>query len=192
MTDNAQLSDIALVEQAQRELPYRSTAYELLMKRHQSYLYRLIFASLKDSDESQDVLQDVLVRVYKGLPAFERKSAFRTWLTTIAINRCNTRHEKIKRDKQIKELLQGQIQIEPEYEPAQEPDSEEFGALIRGLNYQERQILSLRFIGELDLKEIADIVGLALSATKMKYYRSLEKIKQQREGPPCKHSVHDH
>ena len=181
MTDPSHLNDVALVEQAQRELPYRATAYELLMKRHQSYLYRLIFASLKDADESQDVLQEVLVRVYKALPAFEGKSAFRTWLTTIAINRCNTRHEKIKRERQIKELLQGQIEAEPEYEPALEPDSEEFGTLIRGLNYQERQILSLRFIGELDLKEIADIVGLALSATKMKYYRSLEKIKQQRE-----------
>lgn len=181
MSDLNSLDDVALVAQAQRELPYRSAAYECLMKRHQPYLYRLIFASLKDPDDSQDVLQEVLVRVYKSLPAFQGKSAFRTWLTTIAINRCNTRHERMKREMQIKELLKGQVSHEPEYEPATEHSPEEFGFLMQGLNYQERQILSLRFIGDLELKEIADIVGMALSATKMKYYRALEKIKKQRD-----------
>lgn len=181
MPDISTNSDEQLVLQAQQELPYIAEAYEQLMGQYQSYLYRLIFASLKDSDESQDVLQEVMVRVFKSLPGFQHKSAFKTWLTTIAINRCNTRHEKIKRDAQIKELLKGEQSEVDYYEFNHEEPSDEFGLLIKGLNYQERQILSLRFIAELDLKEIAVIVGLALSATKMKYYRSLDKIKKKQQ-----------
>lgn len=179
MSEPLKNNDEQLVRQAQDELPYRAEAYEKLMSQYQSYLYRLIFASLKDADESQDVLQDVMVRVYKSLPGFKHKSTFKTWLTTIAINRCNTRHEKLKRDAQIKELLKGELSDEDYYEHSHDTASDEFGLLIKGLNYQERQILSLRFLAELDLKEIAGIVGLALSATKMKYYRSLEKIKKK-------------
>jgi len=182
MPDQSKNSDEQLVLQAQQELPYRATAYEQLMNQYQSYLYRLIFASLKDPDESQDVLQEVMVRVFKSLPGFQHKSTFKTWLTTIAINRCNTRHEKLKRDAQIKELLKGEHSAEEEYyDYHPESASDDFGQLIKGLNYQERQILSLRFLAELDLKEIASIVGLALSATKMKYYRSLDKIKKKQQ-----------
>ena len=172
MTD---LTDEVLVDRAQQELPYNSRSYQLLMQRYQPYLYRLIYASLKDADESHDVLQEVLVRVYKSLPGFKKESAFKTWLTAIAINRCNTRHDKIKREARFKELWSREAA--DSYEHGFEDESDEFGRLIDGLNYQERQILSLRFVAEMELKDIAEIAGLKLSACKMKFYRSLEKIK---------------
>lgn len=51
-----------------------------------------------------------------------------------------------------------------------------FEAMVAELNLEEQQILSLRFVGDLPLAEIAQVMG-GLSATKMRFYRALEKLK---------------
>ena len=65
------------------------------------------------------------------------------------------------------------------------PAPEEKGGLDRWLvhvNPIDREILVLRFVAELEFQEIADIMHMGLSATKMRYKRALDKLREKFAG----------
>ncbi|ETW93220.1 MAG: hypothetical protein ETSY2_51805, partial [Candidatus Entotheonella gemina] len=66
-----------------------SSAYRMLVERHQDAIARLVSRLLgADHPGIDDVIQDVFVRAYFALDRFRGQAAFRTWLTRIAVNRC--------------------------------------------------------------------------------------------------------
>ena len=60
----------------------------------------------------------------------------------------------------------------------------EFIRLIAPLNRTEQQILSLRFIGGLTHKEIAQVLGLTVHGSKKRYERAIEKLRKEMEEIP--------
>jgi len=56
-------------------------------------------------------------------------------------------------------------------------DEDSFQKLIQPLDELERQVVTLKFVAEIEFKEIANIMNIGLSATKMRYYRAIEKLK---------------
>ncbi len=169
--------DIELVEQAQKELPYRDTAYSALMKRHEQVLYRVCYRLLEHKDDAQDVSQEVMLKVFAYLPKFEKRSMFKTWLMQIARNTCFTMQSKLKRQRELKEVLAGD-----EEEPVSHgiaTDAIDIDHLLSGLEIQDREVLIMRYIAELKFDEIADVCGLSLSAAKMRVYRATEVLKKK-------------
>src|ERR1041384_1456624 len=59
--------------------------YEIIMRRYNQRLYRVVISILRDVAETEDVVQDAYVRAYEHLSQFEGRAAFSTWLTKIAI-----------------------------------------------------------------------------------------------------------
>lgn len=170
------LSDEILVVAAQSELPYVTTSYRLLISRYRSLVRSVVFGILVDTSQVDDVEQEVHLKVFRHLKTFEQRSSFKTWLMHIATNTSISANRKTLRDQQF---------LEPNVDdshdvaapPLYEEESEEFKALLAPLDEVERQIISLRFVAELEFAEISDILGLGLSATKMRYYRAVEKLK---------------
>ena len=58
--------------------------FEVLMRRHNQRIYRIVRSILDDDGEAEDVMQDAYVRAYQHLGQFESRSTFVTWLTRIA------------------------------------------------------------------------------------------------------------
>src|SRR5690349_18145645 len=81
-------------EVVDRVLTGETALYEIIMRRYNQRLYRVIRAILRDDAESEDVMQDAYVRAYQHLDQFERRAPFSTWLTRIAI------HEALARVRQ--------------------------------------------------------------------------------------------
>src|SRR5205814_400800 len=91
---NSSLSDeqvVARVEAGETAL------YEVLMRRYNQRLFRVVRSILRDDDEAEDVVQDAYVRAYASLHQFAAKSKFSTWLTKIAIYEAYSRLRKQKR-----------------------------------------------------------------------------------------------
>jgi RNA polymerase sigma factor (sigma-70 family) len=61
-------------------------SFALLMERHLHAIKRCIVSSLQDGADSDDVLQDVLFKVWRRLSTFRSESSFRTWVIRIALN----------------------------------------------------------------------------------------------------------
>jgi RNA polymerase sigma-70 factor (ECF subfamily) len=61
-------------------------AFTELMEIYRQRVYRKLLIITRNREDAEDALQDTFLRAYKGLQAFEERSSFYTWLTTIAIN----------------------------------------------------------------------------------------------------------
>ena len=63
-------------------------AFEILVKRHQRRILNLIYRSIGDREQAEDVAQEVFLRVWRAAEKYEPKSKFTTWAYRIAVNLC--------------------------------------------------------------------------------------------------------
>ncbi len=138
---------------------------------------------LGNERDADDVCQEVMLKVLYGLKNFEGKSKFKTWLYSITYNECITQYRKERRKRRLLDALS----LDPLEEASEEkaPKLEERGGLDRWLahvNPIDREILVLRFVAELEFQEIADIMHMGLSATKMRYRRALDRLREKFGG----------
>ncbi len=180
-----ELTDEELVERARVELFHITRAYEELMRRYQRTLFNVCARYLGNDRDADDACQEVMLKVLYGLKTFEGKSKFKTWLYSITYNECITQYRKERRKRRLLDALS----LDPIEEASEEkaPKLEEKGGLDRWLvhvNPIDREILVLRFVAELEFQEIADIMHMGLSATKMRYKRALDKLRQNFSDSP--------
>lgn len=179
----ATLSDEELVIAAKGELLHTTTAYEELMRRYQRTLFNVCARYLGNERDADDVCQEVMLKVLHGLKQFEGKAKFKTWLYSITYNECITQYRKEKRKRRLLDALSLDEQeelVEPESPLA---ESQGLNKMLSHVNPIDREILVLRFIAELEFQEIANIMHMGLSATKMRYKRALEKLRDQIDSP---------
>lgn len=179
------LTDEELVERANRELFHTTVAYEELMRRYQRTLFNVCARYLGNERDADDVCQEVMLKVLHGLRQFEGKAKFKTWLYSITYNECITQYRKEKRKRRLLDALSLDPQEEetPELDAAQITDKASLDRWLVHVNQVDREILVLRFVAELEFQEIADIMRMGLSATKMRYKRALEKLRSHLDNP---------
>ncbi len=178
------LSDEDLVANCQRELPNDLTHFRELLRRYEGLVFNTCRKILGNQHDAEEVSQDALIQVFHKLHQFQGKSQFRTWLYTIVQNYCKSRISKIIRKREGEEKLQNEVA----YEDSVEDDSTDSRALseqlekvFQTLRDSDREILTLKFVSGLTLDEIAEVLELGLSATKMRLYRAMEKFKESYE-----------
>ena len=178
--DPRELTDEELVQRACEELFHVTRAYEELMRRYQRTLFNVCARYLGNDRDADDVCQEIMLKVLYGLKNFEGKSKFKTWLYSITYNECITQYRKERRKRRLIDALS----LDPQEEASEDktPKIEERGGLDRWLahvNPIDREILVLRFVAELEFQEIADIMHMGLSATKMRYKRALDRLREK-------------
>ena len=173
--------DLPLVERAKKELPYRTRAFETLMRKYERLLFRVCFRILGNQHDADDTCQDVMVKAFHGLSKFEGRSSFKTWLLTIAHNCCYSAIAKHKRNRDLFTFLDAaENTIEASSELS--TDALDVEKLLLKLSPQDREVLTLRYMADLKLEEIAEVCGLKLSATKMRIYRATEQLQKLHEN----------
>src|SRR4051794_18248110 len=80
-----------------------SGLYELLMRRYNQRVYRVIRSVLPDDEQAEDVLQEAWVRAYVHLDQFKGSAMFSTWVTKIALYEALARARKSKRWKPLED-----------------------------------------------------------------------------------------
>jgi RNA polymerase sigma-70 factor, ECF subfamily len=76
-------------------------AFEALMRRHNSRLYRVARAILKNESEAEDALQDAYLDAFRHIREFRGNAALGTWLTRIVVNHALMRIRKHRRDRVV-------------------------------------------------------------------------------------------
>jgi RNA polymerase sigma-70 factor (ECF subfamily) len=175
------ISDEQLVAQAQAELPYNTSSFEALVRAHEPRVFEACARYLGNEQDAEEVSQDIFVRVFHGLPEFEGRASFRTWLFSVVRNECASRYRKRKRADEQRAAISAQMLEERDtavlaLEPQQEWTGP-VGEAVGRLSEQDREVLILRHVGELSFQEIAKALGLGLSATKMRLYRAEERFR---------------
>ena len=175
------LTDDELVARCKTELPYDVTAYRELLRRHEPLVYRSCLKMLGSVQDAEEACQDAFLQVFHKIHQFEGRSAFKTWLYRIVYNRCiETRRRDARRSenhaKLIEEMTQNEITREdPAMKNALNGKVHEVIAKMKG---EDCRLVTLRYVSGLSLQEIADVLQIGLSATKMRLYRAQEKFKE--------------
>ncbi|MAR89329.1 MAG: sigma-70 family RNA polymerase sigma factor [Pseudomonadota bacterium] len=169
--------DAELVAISRRQLPHVTLAYEVLMRRHQAALARTCTRYLGSVHDAEEVVHEVMLRVFHGLPKFKGESSFRTWLYRIAYNE-SMNYLRKRRDTQALDGVDESAYLATEpHTLEQRVMAQRLDRSLARLNPQDRTIVVYRAIAELEFREIADILELNLSTVKMRYQRALEKLK---------------
>ena len=157
-------------------------AFNVLLGRHRDWLLRHCVFRLGNRHDAQDVTQEVMLRAWQAIDRFEGRSAFRTWLYTIAENQCRSFAVKRMRYVQTEHI---ERLIDLYLEGARIPDEQRYAlnqavtTALQNLSDKAREVLLLRFYQECSLEEIATTLAISLSAAKMRLYRSLEQFRTE-------------
>ncbi len=140
------------------------TGYEVLFERFAPGVYRLCYSLLLNREDAEDVMQEAFVYAFKNLRRFDaHKSAFKTWLFTIAISRCRNHYRRFTPPLlDISDLLGMMLAAprseQPESEMMRTSAKEAVGAALQRLPARLREAVVLRYGHGLTYREIAEIM----------------------------------
>jgi RNA polymerase sigma-70 factor (ECF subfamily) len=181
-------SDEELVELATGAVRGDLRAFDVLVERHQSRILANCRYLTRSPDDAEDLAQEVFVKAYFGLDRFEGRSEFRTWIQRIKVNHC-LNHLRRKRDKVFLDVqdealgAEEELRVDPVADRRLErrEDRELVREVIDGLPDTLRLPLLLRDLDELSYQEVADSLGIGLSAAKMRIKRGREEFRRRFE-----------
>ncbi len=136
-------------------------AFDDLYRLHRDKVYTLCLNLCRNTEQAEDLLQETFVRAWRGLPKFQGRSQFSTWLHRIAVNVC--RDAACRRNHQLELLTSA--------EPDQETVDRVRAALGR-LRKPHRVVLVLRYTLSLSYQEIAETLNWSLPKVKVTIHRA--------------------
>lgn len=166
-------------------------AYVELVNRYRDRLMSFVYRFVNDLEQTEDIVQDTLVKLYTHRHYYRSIAKFSTWIYTIASNLAKTELRKLKRHKVT--ILSQMGPEDRDYElPAVELESGEviqgqyaekrIQAAIQSLPIHFRTVIILRDIQELSYEEISKIVDVPLGTVKSRINRArLQLQKELRE-----------
>ena len=151
-------------------------------------LFRYLFASLRDRDAAENLTQECFLRAYRNRGRFRGEASIKTWLMKIAVNlvRDRGRNRRIQfwnRTQAFSVDAHEAVDrlVHPERTPeAQALLNEQIKAvwkITERLPEKQRAVFLLRFVEEMELSEIAEVLGVAEGTAKKHMFRAMQAIR---------------
>ena len=169
-------------EVAERVVRGERALFEILMRRHNQRIYRVVRSVLRDERDVEDVMQQAYVNAFVHLHQFERRSQFSTWLTRIALNKGFARRKKGEAaagDGAVHDQQSGEL-MNSIPSPAPDPERQAYaGELTRALEQavdalpeMYRTVFMLREVEGLSTSETGEGLGIGDEAVKTRLHRA--------------------
>lgn len=155
-----------------RILAGEAGAYAELVNKHKSYAFTLAMKILQNRGEAEEAAQDAFIKAYHHLATFNREAKFSTWLYRIVFNTAIS--YKRKNRQTFQSIENTVVEYSPDAEGTLERmDKRKYLALAMAkLNEADRTALTLFYLNEFSLEEIADITGLEANTAKVRIHRA--------------------
>ncbi|WP_312472291.1 RNA polymerase sigma factor SigW [Neobacillus sp.] len=165
-------------------------AYGEIVEIYKNSIYQLCFRMLGNRHEAEDMAQEAFIRAFVNIKSFNQNLKFSTWLFRIATNLCIDRMRKKKPDYYLDAEVAGteglnmysQIPSDTPL-PEKELESLELQEAVQKeilkLPEKYRSAIVLKYIEELSLNEISEILDLPLGTVKTRIHRGREALRQQ-------------
>lgn len=156
-------------------------ALEALLDRHQAQVYRFGMKMCRHPEDAQDVLQETLLAMARGVRDFRGASSISTWLYTVARSFCIKKRRGRKFTAEQTSLdASGASDGAVISDPARAPDEVVSGkqlevaleSAIRALEPAYREVLLLRDVEGLSAAEVAEVLGVSVQAVKSRLHRA--------------------
>jgi len=166
-------------------------AFEILMRRHNSRLFRVARAILKDDAAAEDAVQEAYLEAFRHSGTFRGDAQVSTWLTRIVINQSLMRLRRQKRDRVVVPF-EGEGPggsgggDEPPDERSESPAASTLRAELRVLLERRidelptafRTVFVMRDVEEMSVQETADLLGIPQATVRTRLFRARALLRQ--------------
>lgn len=150
--------------------PRTADDVETILETYGDMLYRLCLIMLKNESDAEDAVQETMIRYYQKAPAFASREHEKAWLIRVATNKS-------------RDLLRFRARHQPMPEDAQKGMQQDFmdsGILeaLTAVPEKYRLVLSLYYIEEYRIEDIAKIINRTSSAVKMRLQKGRKLLEE--------------
>ena len=163
-------------------------AFGALYDRHVVRVYRHIYYMVGNPAEAEDLTAQAFLQAWQAIPRYRIQSApFASWLLRIAHNLGVSYLRSRKQNAELPETLidHGRLQ-NPEAALEQRLDSDRVREAILKLRDEHRKVIILRFVEDLDYREVAEILGKSVAAVRVIQHRALHALRKQMSAESSK------
>jgi RNA polymerase sigma-70 factor (ECF subfamily) len=162
-----------------REFSGKERAFTVLVKEYGPRLHRHILRMVSSSADADDVLQNALIKIYRGLDNYQGKSKLYTWLYRIATNESlnwlGKRRRKFAYDLEGEgKWVSSQLIAEPYFDG--DEAQKKLQVAIASLPDKQRAVFNLRYFDEIPYQEMSDLFGTSVGGLKASYHLAVKKI----------------
>jgi len=158
-------------------------AFDQLMQRYERLVYSLVTSFATNSEEALDLTQDIFLKAYRKLAAFDGRGTLKAWLARIAINEGINSAKSASRRQARHEA--SHVVRDDHYPPAQDRElltserkAQVEGALQR-LAPRHRLAIELRYLQEMSIREVASVLECSEGVARNILFRGLRKLRQK-------------
>ncbi len=175
-----QTDDKALLNEFRQPL-LKESAFTAIIKKYQEKLYWHIRRMVVDHDDTNDVLQNVFIKAWKGLENFREDSQLYTWLYRIATNECLTFLDQQKKKStvnlsDVENGLSNKIKADNGFDANRLEWKLQLA--IQQLPDRQKLVFNLRYYDEMPYEEMSRILDTSEGALKASYHHAAKKIEE--------------
>jgi RNA polymerase sigma-70 factor, ECF subfamily len=145
-------------------------SFESVVEEHGAAIARLARGYEADADQQRDLVQEILVAIWRALPSFEGRSAVRTWVFRVAHNVAVTHVRAAATAGRLVGAGELEAHADARRDLEARADAARLAELVRALVPRERQIILLSLEG-FGAQEIAEVTGLSADHVSVKVHR---------------------
>ena len=162
----------------------REEAFNGIVETYTERLYWHVRRFLCSHDDTDDLLQDIMIKIWTALPSFRGESKLYTWIYRIATNEV-LNHLRKQRYKAIVSLDSATSILERKIDDDAyfngDEMQRELHKAIQRLPEKQRVVFNLRYFEEMKYEEISEITGTSVGALKASYHHAYGKVKADLE-----------
>ncbi len=162
-----------------KETPFKEKAFTAIIKKYQEKLYWHIRRMVVEHEDANDILQNMFVKVWKGLENFREDSQLYTWLYRIATNECLTFLEQQKRRYAVS-MDEEDTGLTNKVKASEGFDVNKLEwklqIAIQKLPEKQRIVFNLRYYDEMPYEQMSRVLDTSEGALKASYHHAAKKI----------------
>lgn len=145
-----------------------------MVEAYKQTIYKVCYFYSKDTDEVNDLFQEVLINLWKGFDSFRGDSNIKTWIWRVSLNTCNTQERKKKSNVST-------IPLTMDIDLYNDTDvkSKQIQMLYNRINRLEMfdRAIILLWLENMSYQDIADVMGLTVTNVTTRLFRIKEQLK---------------
>ncbi|MDX1349354.1 MAG: sigma-70 family RNA polymerase sigma factor [Putridiphycobacter sp.] len=157
-----------------------TAGFNKIVSTFQERIYWQIRRMTKNHNDTEDILQNVFVKVWRGLPKFKAESAIYSWIYRIAFNETATflKKEKKHLSSDVDDpIIENTLSVDGKTFSSQEI-SEVLMQAIATLPEKQAQVFQLKYFDDLQYGAISELLGTSVGGLKANYHIAVKKIEE--------------
>lgn len=167
------------IDWIERTLAGDPKAFKFIFDQYKNLVFRTAYLILENTDEAEDALQEIFIKVYHSLRTYKAsKGAFTTWLYRISVNHCLNRKRRLFRSE---ESIEDHSETRDGFHPSLEDrlsDKQLLQRALSRLNNKLRTVIVLRYYLDLSYSEIAQVLEIPLGTVKSRLSTGLKEMQK--------------